>query len=349
MSEITMLSRIESKLDAVAQTQDYSNAPGRKHLLAGDRDAGFFGFVEASDFITGSALATALTLSAGNSINSDSLWIKYMWRGRVCFTPLKPHRRSITWDDIYAAGAVYASGDEGLLPPAGRIGADLNIDASDNSINTATQNFTSEADSADIVGEVGDSLVLKGWSSSDNNKTVTISNISNTKIIVTGADLKTEAAGRLKRFYNAKNAVTQNAKVTIKDLQYTVRLFQGAASDPTDKYADADRGGIGPLNEWNSIILPLHEHAKLGDWNYPQYAGEVENWGVFLTDEDLVTHSDYGYGSRTWCQEVRDDTSWRRGVRGYGGASYLDAATSWFVGPVIGFRPVLELPQTATL
>lgn len=337
----------------IGKKVDFSNSPGNKTLLRGTPAAGFLGFVPASEFITGAALATALGISSGTLINSNTPWIKYIWKGKVCFTPLKPIRHSATWDQIYNAGAVYASGDEGALPPMGRIGTGLSIDATDNSINTITQSFLGDKsegmDYADTVGTVGDTLVLKGWSNADNNKSVVIESITNTKIVVSGATLKTEAGNRLSRLYESTNAVTQNKKVTIGDLTYAARLFRGASNDPTNSYADADRDAIGPDNEWNAIILPLHEHAKLQNWIYPAYAGTTEDWGVYLTNKDLVTHYNHGSGSYTWCQDVRDTTSWRRVYRGSHGASSLHSLYSWHASSYPGFRPVLELPQTATL
>jgi hypothetical protein len=338
---------------AINEVVDRSGSPGNNKLLAGSKNAGFLGFVPSAEFISGTALASALGISAGTSANADTPWIKYIWKGKVCFTPLKPIRHSITWDAIYAAGAVYATGDEGTLPPMGRMGTGLSIDATDNSINTTTQHFLGDKsegmDYADTVGEVGDTLVLKGWSNADNNKSVAIESITNTKIVVSGATLKTEAGNRLSRLYKSTNAVTQNKTVTIGDLTYAVRLFRGASNDPTNSYADADRDAIGPDNEWNAIILPLHEHAKLQNWNYSAYAGVTEDWGVYLTDKDLVTHYNHGSGSYTWCQDVRDTTSWRRVYRGLYGASVLGSDSSWDVVSYGGFRPVLELPQTATL
>lgn len=351
--EAYALSKRYTDQKVIGKKVDFSSSPGNKTLLRGTSAAGFLGFVPASEFITGAALATALGISAGTLINSDTPWIKYIWKGKVCFTPLKPIRYSVTWDQIYNAGAVYASGDEGTLPPMGRIGTGLSIDEADNSINTATQNFlgdkSSGMDYADTVGAVGDTLVLKGWANAENNKSVTIVSITNTKIVVSGAILKTEAGNGLSRFYKSTNAVTQNKKVTIGGLVYSARLFRGASNNPTNSYGDSDRDSIGPNNEWNAIILPLHEHAKLQNWIYPAYAGTTEDWGVYLTDNDLVTHNSYGSGSYTWCQDVQNLTSWRRVLRGNYGASFLYSTGSWGVNSSYGFRPVLELPQTATL
>src|SRR5699024_11818970 len=63
-------------------------------------------------------------------------------------------------------------------------------------------------------------------------------------------------------------------------------LLRGAASDPLDSYADSDRGMVGDKSQWNKLILPLHEHAKTGNWVYKQYAGDVEYWGFDLRSEE---------------------------------------------------------------
>ena len=223
---------------------DFTGAPGSTYLLAGDTDAGFLGFVQSADFITGDALTSDLAITEGTSQNSDGAWIKYIWQGKICFTSLKTVRHSISWDAIHAAGAVYAA---------------------------------------------------------------------------------------------------QDTQVVISGLTYIVRLFRGAADDPTDSYADNDRGSIGIENEWNAIILPLHERAKTQDWEYPEYAGDTEYWEVDLTDEDLRTHYDFGNGSRSWCQETNDVDGSERLYRGNHGASRLSASPSGYTGSLRGWRPVLEL------
>ncbi|MCF8012461.1 MAG: hypothetical protein K9L56_14410, partial [Clostridiales bacterium] len=139
---------------------DFTNAPGPKILAKGNREAGFFGFVSSSELITGDALALDLGLTAGTSMYSDGPLIKYMEQGRVNFTPLKGFRHSIAWNSIYNVGAVYGTEDEGTLPPNGRLGVQLSILASDNSINTTGDFLNTDA----VIGAVGETLKLTGWS-----------------------------------------------------------------------------------------------------------------------------------------------------------------------------------------
>lgn len=343
---------------------DFTNSPGSKILLKGDSQAGFYGFIQPSEMglihsnpagnreFNGANLALALGLSAGTSFNPNVPLMKHHYKGKVQFVPLTGYRHSLAWDSIYNAGIAFNATDEGLLPPAGRCGAGLNIDATDNSINTTTQRFLGDKsaaqDYADTVGAVGDTLVLKGWVDAANNTSVTIVSITDTKIVVSGATLVTEAGGKLSRFYGNAKKVNQGKTIVIGDRTYRVSLMKGAGANPTDSYADADRGSAGTDNMWNKLILPLHEQAKLGNWAYPAYAVDEAgvkitlDWGVGLTDENLRTHYNYGVGSYTWCQENLDTLSWRRVYRGSGGASNLGSDISWYAGSGLCWRPVLE-------
>ena len=345
--------------------QDLTNSPGPKTLLKGDTQAGFYGFVSPSEMglihsnpegkreFNGANLALALGLSSGTAFNSNVALMKHHYKGKVQFEPLTGYRHSILWDNIYNAGIAYDTADEGFLPPTGRVGTNLTIDASDNSINCTTQRFLGDKsaaqDYADTIGAVGDTLVLKGWAKEANNKSVTIVSITDAKIVVSGATLESEVGGKKSRFYNNAKKVNQGKTIIIGDKTYKVYLMKGAGTNPTDSYADTDRGAAGPDNMWNKLILPLHEHAKLGNWLYPTYAVDEAgvkitlDWGVGLTDENLRTHYDYGVGSYTWCQETLDTVSWRRVYRGGIGASFLNGSNSWSASnKPFCWRPVLE-------
>lgn len=138
-------------------------------------------------------------------------------------------------------------------------------------------------------------------------------------------------------------ATKQDKVVKIGEHRYAVRLLRGAASDPLDSYSNADRGLVGEMSEWNNLILPLHEKARLQDWAYPAHAGTTEDWGIGLSDEDLVTHSSAGAGSYTWCIEQSDVTTTARVVRGYYGASYGYHIGAWGAYSAYAWRPALVL------
>src|SRR5699024_7707720 len=176
-------------------TDDYSNSPGGKSLVAGDLDAGFYGFVQPHEFgkigeedeFSGSNLAKAIGISQGTVQFDKTPWLKFSWNRKILLVPMKAIRHSVSWDTIYKAGAVYGTG------------------------NTISE---------------GEQFML------DNDPN-----------------------------YGSDARVKQDAQVTIDGLEYKVRLMKGAGSDPTDSYANSDRGSSGASNEWNGLILPLHHKA----------------------------------------------------------------------------------------
>ena len=336
------LERVAIAVETIVKNQsvaDYTDSPGSKYLWAGDKQAGFFGIIPASDFITGTDLVTQIGLTAGTAMESNTSWIKYIIDGKIRYVPLRPIKHSVTWDAIYNAGAVYGDGTIGTLPPAGRMGVNLEISSTDNSINTTTQYFLSGTDDSDTVAAIGDTITMSGWSNGVNNGTFTVVSITTNKIVLSGATLISELNKSTAKIYKTSNAVTQNATVTISGAVYKVMLMDGFENDPSAS-GDADRDAIG--SEWNRIMLPLHEKAKLQNWNYPAHAGTTEYWGLNLSDFDLRTHYTFGVGSYSWTKEVRDTTTWRRGYRGGNGVSYAAWAYSWVVSSNHGFRPVLE-------
>lgn len=337
---------------SINEIVDKSGSPGGNKLIAGTKSAGFLGFVKASDFITGSALATAIGMTAGGLQNDTTPWIKFILNGKINFAPLKTIRYSITHDDIYKCGCVYGCDDEGTLPPAGRLGTGISISSVDNSINGVNMYFQGDKGSAtqyaDTVGIVGDVITLKGWANAGNNGNATIVSITNNKIVVSGLTLVTETGDNTKKFFNTKNAVPQNKTIPINGLTYAVSLFKGSNVDIHTKDADA----IGLKNEWNWIIGQLHEQAKLKNWVYPQFMDSaLGDFGVYLTDKDLCTLYTLSAGSLSWCREpwLNDNRPWLRVGRGCHGVSYLYEAGSWAAYSDNGFRPRLELSQTVTL
>ena len=249
---------------------DMTDAPGNKYLFGGTMDAGYFGTVSASEFITGDDLAIGIGLSAGVSQFSDTQWLKFAYRGKIQFVSMKPIRYSTSWDQIYQAGAVYGTGNDISVGEQWMLDNDLNYDPS-------------------------------------------------------------------------TDRIPQGAQVTIGGLTYKVRLFKGAATDPTDSYLDADRGAIGADNEWNTLMLPIHERAP-SSFNYNQFVDtSTKDWGVGFTDADLITHHTFGNGSFSWTQETRDDEASLRVDRGYLGVSRLSSGTSSSVSAARGSHFVLVL------
>ena len=148
---------------------------------------------------------------------------------------------------------------------------------------------------------------------------------------------------------NSANAVYGDKSVVIDGLSYKIRLLKGALTDPSE-YQNADRGAHG--SEWNRLMLPIHQEAIDKSWAYPAYVeGDIPVWAHGLgtgtqnryADEDLLTKSDYGSGSYSWCQETRKDNTAHRVFRGgYGGVSYSSSNTFSYTSSSNGWRPCLE-------
>jgi hypothetical protein len=89
----------------------YKLPPGETFIATGNGDttAGFYGFVPASDFITGNDLAAQIGLTAGTSQNSDAGWLKFSSNGKNLYVAMKTFRHTISWDHINAVSAVYGN------------------------------------------------------------------------------------------------------------------------------------------------------------------------------------------------------------------------------------------------
>jgi len=140
-------------------------------------------------------------------------------------------------------------------------------------------------------------------------------------------------------------ATAQDATVTVNGLRYEVGLLKGGASDPLNSYNDSDKGSIGPANEWNALMLPIHEKSVANNWIHPEYAPTVTGWGINFSGGDLITHNKFGNGSFSWCQESSDADLSRRAHRGYFGVSLLGAYDSASTYYIRGWRPRLKLAR----
>lgn len=140
---------------------------------------------------------------------------------------------------------------------------------------------------------------------------------------------------------NSVGAVMGTKQVAIKSLNYKVRLLKGALTNPSENEA-TDRGAKG--SEWNRLMLAVHEQVKNKNWAYPAYVeGDIQDFGTYFTDADLLTNSSFGNGSYSWCQETTKSNSSYRVIRGDNGVSYSIWYTSSSVYAYYGWRPVLEL------
>lgn len=94
--------------------------PGPKILLAGDKQAGYFGTLTQAEFFTASEVYSkaGFTTGAGRQ-DSSILWCKFYYRGEIVYIPTRPvtsDSTQVSWQDIYKLGLVYGGPGPGTYP-----------------------------------------------------------------------------------------------------------------------------------------------------------------------------------------------------------------------------------------
>lgn len=99
-----------------------NSGPGPKALLSGDANLGYFGEVTDTQLFTPSQVAGQAGLYLGTdnptavAAAGGNMWLKFIWNGVVTFVAKMPFRSNISWADLYAAGLVYGTRDNGKYP-----------------------------------------------------------------------------------------------------------------------------------------------------------------------------------------------------------------------------------------
>lgn len=105
-------------LELVGPAKEYpGSGPGQQWLQFGDEQLGFFGEVAASDMITNANLKTHLGLASG-AVRADQGYLKFFYKGKVIFIGKNTFATSLTWNNLYAAGGIYGTNDNGKYPAA---------------------------------------------------------------------------------------------------------------------------------------------------------------------------------------------------------------------------------------
>lgn len=74
----------------------------------------FLGEVPSCEFVDGRTLANLTGLyGIGELCNIDTPWLKFIFNGDLVYVPMKPLMHSVSWQQLYYAGVVYGSGDDG--------------------------------------------------------------------------------------------------------------------------------------------------------------------------------------------------------------------------------------------
>lgn len=75
--------------------------------VKGNKNLGYYGQVEGSNFITGTALCTLVGLSTTNrQVSMNTPWLKFAFKNRVLYIAKQPILNFITWNELNAAGLV---------------------------------------------------------------------------------------------------------------------------------------------------------------------------------------------------------------------------------------------------
>lgn len=141
---------------------------------------------------------------------------------------------------------------------------------------------------------------------------------------------------------NAQNLVSGKT-IKIDGQEYKVRLLTGGNNyrNSSDSYA----GGSPASNEWDRFIT--REEVITG---LPAPISSDLDSSTNETDR-VSTHNQFwnwGY-CYSWCQEVYSGNTSSRSIRGYHSARYFSCNTSSSRDSIYGWRPVLEVLNTAPL
>lgn len=140
---------------------------------------------------------------------------------------------------------------------------------------------------------------------------------------------------------NGQSLVTGKT-ITIDGQQYLCRLLSGGSSNRNgDYYA----GGSPSSNEWDRFIT--REEAISG---LPLPTSSDLDTSLTSADQSGTHNQTWNWmGMYSWVQETYTGNTPSRAVRGYGAARYWNYSTSSSRPGYVGWRPVLEVLNTAPL
>lgn len=114
----TATDRIVSQVYAVRAVT--RRGPGPQTLKQGDNTLGYFGSLQSGEFISGSDfidLSGVRPFTTGITvINPFPLWHKFVRNNKIIIVPEGPVAYSVSWMQLYNAGMVFGSDDNGVLP-----------------------------------------------------------------------------------------------------------------------------------------------------------------------------------------------------------------------------------------
>lgn len=95
-----------------------STGPGPQTPIRGDWELGYFGRVPTSSLLAPGALRTALGISFGSGTADASItyYNKFVRGGKILFYPADSIVTTLTFDQLYNAGLIYGTDDNGAYP-----------------------------------------------------------------------------------------------------------------------------------------------------------------------------------------------------------------------------------------
>lgn len=82
--------------------------------LLGNSHSILLGEIPSSEFITGTELCSAINLTEGNDLHTNTPWLKFILDGKIIVYPMKSIRNEISWNDIYNVGGVFEEQDSSV-------------------------------------------------------------------------------------------------------------------------------------------------------------------------------------------------------------------------------------------
>lgn len=94
------------------------SGPGNKALLFGNEQLGYFGEVTESELFSRQTLAklTGFYPVTPNTAATGKIWLKFFFNNKIIYIAKMPLGNGVTWNDVYNAGLVYGTNDNGKYP-----------------------------------------------------------------------------------------------------------------------------------------------------------------------------------------------------------------------------------------
>ncbi len=95
----------------------YESGPGTQVLKSGSQDIGYFGEVAETELFTPGEISALFPELPQTPLGATSVfWLKFSYKGKYLFMPKKGFLGLLTYSDLYKAGLVYGTDNDGAFP-----------------------------------------------------------------------------------------------------------------------------------------------------------------------------------------------------------------------------------------